>query len=77
MSDLRRSKRLSVQSTTSNSDELWYLIFLPKVGTDGSYAIYTQSHFKITKYPNGLESIRVNNVEGTHGFEVIRMGNSF
>jgi hypothetical protein len=58
MSDCRRSARLSLQSTTSDSDEPWYLIFLPKVGTDGSYAVYTQSQFKITQHRNGLESIR-------------------
>jgi hypothetical protein len=74
MSENRRSSRLSNASTSSNADTLWYLLFLPKVGTDGSYGIYENTQIRIKSFSNGIESVRVIYVPGHHGFEVLRMG---
>ncbi len=73
MSELRRSGRLSNSSTSSNSEEGWYLLFFPKVGTDGAYGIYKQSQIKI-RTKNGDEIVKVNNLGGEHEFEVLRLG---
>ena len=74
--NLRRSSRLSTGSTSSNPEEPWYLLCLPKVGIDGSYGYYRQSQIKIQVSPESkdLEVVKVNNIEGTHEFEILKKG---
>ena len=76
MSNLRRSGRLSINSTSSNSEEAWYLLCLPKVGIAGSYGYYKQSQIKIQESSESkdLEVVRVNNMDGLHEFEVLKIG---
>jgi hypothetical protein len=72
--NLRRSQRLSKTSTTSNSEEAWYLLRLPKSGKEDVFGIYSQSQLKMKKTRDGVEMIRVNNLSGYHRFDVVLIG---
>lgn len=77
MNTPRRSSRLSsTNSTSSNSEEAWYLLCFPRVGIAGSYGYYRQSQIKIQVSPESkdLEVVRVNNLDGFHEFEVLKIG---
>jgi hypothetical protein len=75
MSDkLRRSERLSKTSTTSNSEEGWYLLRIVRSGKEDVVGIYCQSQLKMKKTADGREVVRVNNLSGYHQFEVVLIG---
>jgi hypothetical protein len=80
MSDsLRRSSRLrstSKTSTTSNSEEGWYLLRLSKSRNEQVYGIYSQSQLKMKAKADGSEMVRVNNLSGYHHFKVVLIGKS-